>query len=123
MNSNLLNKLNELKFEEMVWILYIGIILLSFYSNSLEKKFFCYHDVNSKEKYQRCMIFIFSILVIVYLSFLKCSYDGIIKFIENLGSNYYSKGLDTPEKMNKKYAASSTWAKKVNKYVEEIKGK
>ncbi len=47
--------------------------------------------------------------------------DGIKKFIENLGSNYYSKGLDTPEKMNKKYAASSNWAKKVNKYVEEIK--
>lgn len=49
--------------------------------------------------------------------------DGIKKFIKNLGDNYYSKGLDTPEKMNKKYAASSKWAEKVNKYVKEIKSK
>ena len=47
--------------------------------------------------------------------------DGIKKFIKNLGDNYYSKGLDTPEKMNKKYASSSKWAKKVNKYIKEIK--
>lgn len=47
--------------------------------------------------------------------------EGIKKFIDNLSKNYYEKGLDTPEKMNKKYAASSTWAIKVNKYVKEIK--
>ena len=77
MNSQLMDKLKELKFEECVWILYLGIIVLSFYSNSLEKQFFCYQDITSKEKYQRCMIFIFSILVIVYLSFFKSSYDDI----------------------------------------------
>ncbi len=49
--------------------------------------------------------------------------DGIKKFIQNLGENYYAKGLNTPEKMNKKYAASSKWAEKVNKYVAEIKSK
>lgn len=49
--------------------------------------------------------------------------DGIKKFIDNLSNNYYAVGLDTPEKMNHKYAESSTWAKKVNKYVKEIKSK
>lgn len=49
--------------------------------------------------------------------------DGIKKFIDNLADNYYSYGLNTPEKMNKKYAASSTWATKVNRYVKEIKEK
>lgn len=49
--------------------------------------------------------------------------DGIKKFIDNLSYNYYSKGLNTPEKMNKKYAESSKWAEKVNKYVKEIKEK
>lgn len=47
--------------------------------------------------------------------------QGIKSFIDNLSKNYYKKGLDTPEKMNKKYAASSTWAQKVNKYIEKIK--
>lgn len=47
--------------------------------------------------------------------------NGIKHFISNLSDNYYAKGLNTPEKMNKKYASSSTWAEKVNNYVKEIK--
>ncbi len=47
--------------------------------------------------------------------------EGIKSFINNLSNNYYKKGLDTPEKMNKKYAESSTWAIKVNKYIDRIK--
>ena len=46
---------------------------------------------------------------------------GIKKFIDNLAKNYYAKGLNTPEKMNKKYATSKTWSTKVNKYVTKIK--
>ena len=46
---------------------------------------------------------------------------GITKFIDNLSKNYFSKGLNTPEKMNKKYAESKTWAQKVNAYVKKIK--
>lgn len=47
--------------------------------------------------------------------------EGITKFIENIANNYYAYGLTTPEAMNHKYAASKTWATKVNKYIEEIK--
>ena len=46
---------------------------------------------------------------------------GIKGFIDNLAKNYYAYGLDTPEKMNRKYASSTTWASKVNAYVEQIK--
>ena len=49
--------------------------------------------------------------------------EGIKGFIDNLARNYISKGLTTPEEMNSKYAASKTWASKVNKYIEEIKAK
>lgn len=48
---------------------------------------------------------------------------GIKKFIDNLSKNYYAKGLDTPAKMNKKYAADKSWSKKVNAYVKKIKNK
>lgn len=47
--------------------------------------------------------------------------EGIIGYIDNLYYNYYSKGLTTPELMNSKYAASDTWATKVNNYIEQIK--
>ncbi len=47
--------------------------------------------------------------------------EGIKGYIDNIKKNYYDYGLTTPETMNKKYAASTTWAEKVNKYIEEIK--
>ena len=47
--------------------------------------------------------------------------DGIYSFMYNLKTNYYDKGLTTAEQMNKKYAASKTWATKVNNYINKIK--
>lgn len=46
---------------------------------------------------------------------------GIIKYIDNLANNYISKGLDTPEKMQSKYAGSTSWAKNVNYFYNKIK--
>lgn len=47
--------------------------------------------------------------------------EGIKSFINNLSVNYYAVGLTTPELMNSKYAASTTWASKVNTYIKKIK--
>jgi hypothetical protein len=49
--------------------------------------------------------------------------DGIKAFIDNLSTNYYKKGLNTVEKINTKYASSSSWSQKVNMYVNKIKSK
>ena len=49
--------------------------------------------------------------------------DGIKGFIDNLSQNYFGMGLNTPELMNKKYAASTTWATQVNNYVATIKSR
>ena len=77
MNYNEINnKLYELKIEELVWIIYIGIIIFSFYSNSLEKNYILYNDNESKNKYRTSLIIIFSILVIIYYYFLKDSYNS-----------------------------------------------
>ena len=75
--EELTKKLKQLKYEDFIWLIYIGIIILSWYSNSLERKYFIYNDLNSKEKYRKIMILIFSILVIVYLYFLKDSYSDL----------------------------------------------
>lgn len=76
-NKELNNKLKQLKTENFIWVIYIGIILLSWYSNSLEKRYFIYNDLQSKEKYRKIIIFIFSILLIIYFYFLKDSYKDI----------------------------------------------
>ncbi|MBO6145469.1 MAG: hypothetical protein J6O62_01525 [Bacilli bacterium] len=80
---NLQEKLKELKNEEIIWIIYIGIIVLSFYSNFLERKYYIYNDILSKDKYRKIMIFIFLILIIVYYYFLKDSYDSYKNLKEN----------------------------------------
>lgn len=49
--------------------------------------------------------------------------EGIKGYIDNLSKNYIQKGLLTPEQIGPKYAASKTWATKINKYIKEIKEK
>lgn len=82
MNEELLKKLKQLEIEDFIWLIYIGIIIMSWYSNSLERNFFIYNDLESKEKYRKIIIGIFTILVIVYLYFLEDSYEDVknIKF-------------------------------------------
>ncbi len=47
--------------------------------------------------------------------------EGIKAFIVNLKEKYYDKGLNTPELMNKKYAANPKWHVKINSYINKIK--
>ncbi|MBQ9834385.1 MAG: hypothetical protein IJO33_04265 [Bacilli bacterium] len=72
-------RLRDLKIEDHIWLIYIGIIVLSWIANSLERRYFVFNDLNSKEKYRNLMIFIFSILVIVYLYFFNDSYKDLKK--------------------------------------------
>lgn len=77
-----LKKLNDIKVENIVWIIYIGIILLSFYANSKEKKYLLYNDEISKKEYQNLLIIIFSILVVIYYYFAKNSYEDVKNLTE-----------------------------------------
>ncbi len=84
MDINELNdKLKEFKAEEFVWIIYIGIIILSFYSNDLERKYFMNNDLESKKKYTDLMIIIFTVLLIIYMYFAKSSLDEVRNLKQN----------------------------------------
>lgn len=76
-NNDLKNKLKQLKIEDNIWIIYIIIIFLSWYSNSLERKYFIFNDLESKEKYRTIIILIFSILLIIYVYFFIDSLNGL----------------------------------------------
>ena len=88
-DKELEEKLKELKIEDFIWVIYIFIIFLSWYSNSLERNFFVYNDINSKEKYRKIMIIIFSILIVVYFYFLKDSYDSLKNIKKYANKNLY----------------------------------
>lgn len=74
-----LDKLNDIKIENYIWLIYIFIIILSWYANSKEKKFLINQDEKSRKEYQNLLILIFTILVIIYYYFAKSSYDDIKK--------------------------------------------
>ena len=71
------NKLRQLDTEDFIWLIYIGIIFMSWYSNSLERDFFVNNNEESKVKYRNIMIIIFSILVVVYVYFFNDSLGDV----------------------------------------------
>jgi hypothetical protein len=71
------DRLRQLDNEDFIWIIYVGIIVLSFYSNFLERRYFVFGDLKCKDRYRRVMILIFSILIVVYLYFLKDAWDSV----------------------------------------------
>ena len=90
-----LDRLEDIKIENFIWVIYIGIIILSWYANSKEKKFILYNDEKSRQEYQGLLILIFSILLFVYYYFTKDSYSDLKKL------NYY----DTDKKKILTYAS------------------
>lgn len=80
MNSEIEDRLKAINIENYIWIIYLGIIVLSYYSNNLEKDYFINKNETSKEKYRKVITFIFTILVVVYYYFLKSSYKDLKNF-------------------------------------------
>ena len=70
-------RLEELKTEDFIWVIYIGIIFFSWFSNHLEKRYFKNNDIEARDKYRRIIIIIFSVLIVVYTYFLKESYNDL----------------------------------------------
>lgn len=71
------DKLRQIRIEDFIWVIYIGIIALSYYSNYLERKYYVNNDIDSKNKYRKIIIVIFSVLIIVYFYFLVDSYNSV----------------------------------------------
>lgn len=70
-------RLNDIRIENNIWILYLGIIALSYWANEFEKKYFIYNDQKAKENYRVLTIIIFSILVIVYYYFFREGLENV----------------------------------------------
>ena len=62
-------RLKKIDIENNIWIIYLGIIFLSFLANSYEKDYFINKNNLSKKTYRKLNIFIFIILTLVYSYF------------------------------------------------------
>lgn len=82
-NIDLNKKLNQLKIEDFIWLIYIGIIFLSWYANSLERDYYVNNSGLSKGRYRTIMIIIFIVLVAVYSYFFKDSFDDLMNLKDN----------------------------------------
>lgn len=80
MNSKIEDRLKEIKIENFIWLIYLGIIGLSYYSNYLEKDYFVNKNEKSKEEYRKILVFIFSVLLIVYFYFFNDSYSDLKEY-------------------------------------------
>ena len=77
MSDDVLDRLKEINIEDFIWLIYIGIIALSYISNYFERKYLINNNHMDKKKYQEIIILIFSILVVVYFYFLYDSYKSL----------------------------------------------
>lgn len=66
--------LKEIEIENYIWIVYLGLIAFSFWSNSEEKKYIISGDIGAKENYRKSLVLIFSIATIIYFYFFCSSY-------------------------------------------------
>lgn len=78
-NRDLEEKLKEINIEDFIWVIYIFIIFMSWYSNSKERCYYVCGDEKSKEEYRCLVVMIFTILLVVYLYFVKSSWDSYKK--------------------------------------------
>lgn len=89
MNKKIQKRIKQIEAENHIWIIYLFIIILSYYANSKEKDYFLNNNQESKEIYRKTNAFIFSILIIIYSYF---EIDSINSFKEN---NNQNKTFDT----------------------------
>lgn len=89
-NNDRQDKLNNIEIENNIWIIYLIIIALSYYSNYKEKDYLLNNNIQSKNEYQTLIIIIFSILVVIYYYFAKDSVDKV----NNLNINDSQKKQD-----------------------------
>lgn len=81
-------RLKKIDIENNIWIIYLGIIFLSFLANYYEKDYFINKNDLSKKTYRELNIFIFIVLIIVYSYF---ELDSLKSFLNTNKSKEQTK--------------------------------
>ena len=79
MDKELLERLKSLNTEDIIWIILIGVILLSFYANNIERDFLITNNEIQKQRYRKLTIIIFTTVLIVYIYYANDSKKTYMK--------------------------------------------
>lgn len=81
-------RIKKIDIENNIWIIYLGIIFISFMANSYEKNYFLTGNELNKNTYRKLNILVFIILICVYAYFEN---DAITSFKNKDKSNKQSQ--------------------------------
>lgn len=65
MDNETIKRIKEIEFEDMVFVIFIVIIIMSYIANDFEKKFFIYKDEEDRKTYYYLQIIIFLTIVVI----------------------------------------------------------
>lgn len=89
MNNELEKRLSEINTEDMIFIVFIVIIILSYVANEYEKKYFINGDDNDRLRYYYLQIFVFLIVVIINIYYVLSSYKELVNLSCNVSYKKY----------------------------------
>lgn len=78
MNNETTKILKQIDIEDFIWGIYIIIIILSFYTNYLQRDSIINKNKQSREIYKDLEILVFFILIIIYTYFLFKNYHELV---------------------------------------------
>lgn len=86
-------KLNRLKNEDFIWIIYFFVAIAALYSNSEERKYYMSKSIDAKRKVKTVNITILTIAFFIYLYFVLLSTDDLKDFKNNLDNPKYAEAM------------------------------
>lgn len=75
MNKNDYKEIERLNFEDMLWIIFVGLSVLNIVSNNYQKEYVVTNDEYYEDRANDISIFVLSILLLVYLYFFLRNYN------------------------------------------------
>lgn len=87
MNTETINRLNVIKRENLIYMIFLIILVLSYVANYIEKEYFINRSEEDKYKYYYLQIFIFSIIFLINIYYVYVSYKEVM----SLSKYEYSK--------------------------------
>ena len=74
-----IDRLNDIKIENYIFIIYYIIITISLYANKVETEYLITDNKEIREKYRKLLFVIFGMAFLVYLYYTISNYDDYIE--------------------------------------------
>lgn len=96
------NDLERLNFEDFIWVIFIGLILLNIVGDNFQKEFIKTNNKNDESKANNIFLFVLLVTLFIYLYFFVRNFNALERaseenkklfFIKLLGSSFLIAGI------------------------------